>query len=357
MSEMRDDMLRTLDRIVEDTVTAPLREAADLQGRQGVDTSCAGFAAAVPLWSALEAAGFADLGASGGEGGVAYADAMELVRSAGFHALPVPLGEVIIARRFRGAHGLQDVPGICVPVPPGAAKDVVLAGGKLSGRASGVPWGRDATSVLMAGCGPDGAGLVLASCKGASIRHGTNMAGEPRDEIDLATVKVIAYKPVVRAGQLLEAEGALLRAVQMSGALSAALAHCSTWAVDRVQFGKPIAKHQAIQHLMAQLAEETAAASAAADLAVQASELGPDRVACAIAKARAGEAAGKAANLAHAIFGAMGFTREHQLHYSTRRLWAWRNEFGGETYWHGEIGRAVSEVGGHRLWGMLTAIR
>ena len=68
-----------------------------------------------------------------------------------------------------------------------------------------------------------------------------------------------------------------------------------------------------------------------------------------------GEAAGKAANIAHASFGAMGFTREHALHYSTRRLWAWRNEFGGESFWQAEIGRSVAKAGGDRLWATLTA--
>lgn len=356
MSEMREVMLRTLDRIVDDTVTSKMREVADLKGNQAEKEVAASQAVVEPLWTALQEAGITSLGASGGEADVSFGDAMELVRRAGFHALPVPMGDLITARRVLSIHGLADSEGLTVLVAPGGAKDVVLRGGNLTGRAIGVPWGRDATQLILAVGNPEGASsLVLVNCQGAEVQQGANMAGEPRDDIDLGAAKVVLAKPVPDAVRIVEAEGALLRSVQMSGALGAVLAHCMTWVGDRVQFGKPISKHQAIQHLMAQLAEEVAAASAAVDLAVQASEVGPDRLACAIAKARVGEAAGKAANIAHAVFGAMGFTREHQLHYSTRRLWAWRNEFGGETYWQGEIGRAVARQGGRRLWETLTA--
>ncbi len=355
MSDMREEMLRTLDRIVEDTVSLKMREAADLQGMQGAtDSKIGSLDAARPLWSALENAGIVALGALGGDDGISFADTMELVRRAGYHGLPVPIGDAILARRIRSVHGLSDGEGLAVVVPPASGRDVVFKAGKLSGRVEGVPWGRDADEVLLATGGPDGTFIVVASCKGASVRRGCNMCGEPRDAIDLQSVDVVDSKPVPDGIRLVEADGALLRAVQMSGALGSVLAHCMTWVGDRVQFGKPIAKHQAVQHLMAQLAEEVAAASAAADLAVDASEQRPDRLACAVAKARVGEAAGKAANLAHAVFGAMGFTREHQLHYSTRRLWAWRNEFGGEAYWQGEIGRAVARRGGNSLWDLLT---
>ena len=61
--------------------------------------------------------------------------------------------------------------------------------------------------------------------------------------------------------------------------------------------------------------------------------IGGERVAAevAIAKLRVGEAAGTGAAIAHQVHGAMGFTYEHSLHHSTRRLWAWREEFGNET--------------------------
>jgi acyl-CoA dehydrogenase len=76
----------------------------------------------------------------------------------------------------------------------------------------------------------------------------------------------------------------------------------------------------------------------------------------AVAKARVGEAAGKGAEIAHQVHGAMGFTREHNLHYCTRRLWSWRDEFGNETLWQARLGREVARQGADALWPMLTRL-
>ena len=73
------------------------------------------------------------------------------------------------------------------------------------------------------------------------------------------------------------------------------------------------------------------------------------------AKARAGEAASIAAGLAHQAHGAIGFTREYELHYATRRLWSWRDEFGNEAEWNRVVGRAALAAGADGLWPALTA--
>ena len=57
---------------------------------------------------------------------------------------------------------------------------------------------------------------------------------------------------------------------------------------------------------------------------------------------RVGEAAGTGAAIAHQVHGAMGFTYEHSLHHATRRLWAWREEFGNEAVWATRLGRMVA---------------
>ena len=51
----------------------------------------------------------------------------------------------------------------------------------------------------------------------------------------------------------------------------------------------------------------------------------------------AGEAATRGAGIAHQVHGAIGFTHEHALHFATRRLWAWRDEFGSDA----RLGRRV----------------
>ena len=81
-----------------------------------------------------------------------------------------------------------------------------------------------------------------------------------------------------------------------------------------------------------------------------------EQLSSAWAKARIGEAAGKGAEIAHQIHAAMGYTREHNLHFSSRRLWAWRDEFGNESFWQMRLGRMVAKQGADALWPMLTAV-
>lgn len=329
MSEITQEMLRTLDRIVGDVLTVEERRAAD------------GGEAPGRLWAALVEQGMTELGETGAD--IPYADAMALVRRAGYHALPVPLAETIAARRLCSLAGIA--------MPSGALTLVEPAAPGASQRGGGIPWARAAGHVVRA----DGGTLVLAALEGAVAAHGASIAGEPRDKVDLTKARIVATGRLGEAASVVLLEGALVRAVQMAGALDRTLEQCLTWANDRVQFGRPIAKFQAIQHQMAVLASEAAAAGAAVEQAVEASAATPDLLTIAVAKARVGEAAGKAANIAHAVFGAMGFTREHTLHYSTRRLWAWRNEFGAEAYWQGELGRLFAAKGADKLWETLTA--
>ncbi len=326
MSDIRDEMLRTLDRIVEANLTIAEREKADGNGPSA------------KLWAALTEQGMTALGETDSE--IPFADAMALVARSGYHAVPVPLAETIMARRLLSRADIA--------LPEGSITLAARAGGQAN--LVGVAYGGTAAHVVVA----DGDSLHLLQVTNAVVHNAYNQAGEPRDTIDLGKAKTIDRKPLAHATDVLIAEGALLRSVQLAGALSRTLEHCLTWVNDRVQFGKPIARFQAIQHAMAIMASEAAAARAAADMAVEASEKQADWFAVAVAKSRAGEAAGKTAAAAHAAFGAMGFTREHPLHYSTRRLWAWRDDFGSEVIWQSKIGQHMAAKGGENLWATLT---
>lgn len=50
----------------------------------------------------------------------------------------------------------------------------------------------------------------------------------------------------------------------------------------------------------------------------------------------------------------MGFTREYSLHHATRRLWAWRDDFGAESPWAMRLGKIVVDAGARALWPSLT---
>ena len=70
----------------------------------------------------------------------------------------------------------------------------------------------------------------------------------------------------------------------------------------------------------------------------------------AAAKSVASEAAGIIAAAAHQATGAMGMTREYELGRLTRRLWSWREEYGGERTWTTRLGALLAEEGARQLW-------
>ena len=123
------------------------------------------------------------------------------------------------------------------------------------------------------------------------------------------------------------------------------------YAGNRVQFGRPLARFQAIQHHLAEMAGEAAATGAAVDAAAQA----PNTFAFGAAKARASQAAGTVARLAHQVHGAIGYTAEHDLHVWTKRLWAWRDECGNEAHWWQVLGAEAARRGGAALWPTMVA--
>jgi acyl-CoA dehydrogenase len=148
--------------------------------------------------------------------------------------------------------------------------------------------------------------------------------------------------------------GALTRAALISGALDRTLQMSVDYANARIQFGKPIAKFQVIQHALACFAEEAAAVNCAVQAAATATDAGNGEFEIASAKLRANAAASIAHATAHQVHGAIGFTREYPLHRWTRRLLTWSCEFGTERHWSEFLGRLVAARGAQNLWIDLT---
>ncbi|WP_081287602.1 acyl-CoA dehydrogenase family protein [Mycobacterium asiaticum] len=86
-------------------------------------------------------------------------------------------------------------------------------------------------------------------------------------------------------------------------------------ALDRVQFGRPLASFQAVRHRLA----ETLVALEGAEATLQAAADQPDELACLLAKAAAGQAALTAARHCQQVLGGIGFTAEHPLHRHIKR--------------------------------------
>jgi alkylation response protein AidB-like acyl-CoA dehydrogenase len=216
-----------------------------------------------------------------------------------------------------------------------------------------VAWARNASGLVVS----TGVAVALVAPMGAMIEHGTNLAGEPRDDIALdlkLDARSVAGAPIDADAAVVYRLGALFRAAQMAGALEEALQLAVTYAGDRVQFGRPIAKFQAIQQQLALAAEQVAASGVAVASAVAAAGAGDLAFAAGSAKLRVGEAAGRVCDIVHQVHGAIGFTHEHRLHQLTRRLWSWRDEFGVESAWAQELGRLMASQGVDRIWPFLA---
>jgi len=345
-------VLDQADRLFADVVTAERLTAADRGERQEA------------IWKAVEQSGFPLALVPESQGGVGLSPtaAFALIRRSAYHAAPVPLAETMIGVAAWAQVSGGIVPG-AVTLAPTSLQDAIRierssAGYVLHGTAARVPWGAQAGHILLYASGADGSGYVaLVPHGGARVTPYRNLASEPRDTLTFEGVRVSADS--VRSAPREWADGlllfgALIRAQQLVGAMERCLDHAVRYAMERKQFGRAIGKFQAVQMMLAEAAGQYAAASAAADLAAEAYGGEGFDFAVAVAKARCGEAAGKVAEISHQVHGAMGFTQEHPLHFATRRLWSWRDEFGHEPFWQERIGRLVCRGGGEALWPMLT---
>jgi hypothetical protein len=96
------------------------------------------------------------------------------------------------------------------------------------------------------------------------------------------------------------------------GTSRAMLALARQHALDRTQFGRPVASFQAIRHRLA----ETLVAIEGAEATL---ECGDDDLSALLAKAAAGQAALTAARHCQQVLGGIGFTAEHELHRHVER--------------------------------------
>ena len=348
MNELRQIMADTVEKLFAEHVTRNLKEAAE--------------ATEFPdkLWKSVEENGLLHILVPENQGGVGaeFADAEVIARGIGRHAVPMPVVESILANWILARAGLDIPPGITVLAPVRADENLLVSDGTVSGTVTRVPWGRNAAHVVVV-AGNGTVALVKAGTYG--VTENQNIAAEPRDTLtfDKAAAVATADLPTDVTAQSVFALGAMMRCSQMAGALEWILDASVQYATDRKQFGRAIGKFQAIQQSMAVLAGHTAASGAAAIGAFQAADLAGNNsfdstFEIAAAKTRISETAGVAASLSHQIHGAIGFTYEHDLHFRTRRLWSWRDEFGSDTYWADWIGGNVLEREADDLWPWLT---
>jgi Acyl-CoA dehydrogenase, C-terminal domain len=125
------------------------------------------------------------------------------------------------------------------------------------------------------------------------------------------------------------------------GAGRAMLALARQHALDRTQFGRPVASFQAIRHRLA----ETLVAIEGAEATLVATADEPDELSCLLAKAAAGQAALTAARHCQQVLGGIGFTAEHALHRYVKRALVLDGLLGSSRELTREAGVALRDKG------------
>ena len=120
--------------------------------------------------------------------------------------------------------------------------------------------------------------------------------------------------------------------------LDAARAH----AIDREQFGRPVASFQAIRHKLA----EALVAIEGAESVANACTDHVDPLLAAVAKSLAGKAARTTATHAQQVLAGIGFTTDHDFHRWLKRALVVDTVFGSATSIPGEIGHQLLAAGG-----------
>jgi alkylation response protein AidB-like acyl-CoA dehydrogenase len=318
------------------------------------------------LLGTLRAAGFLGVGVPEGLGGSGGSlnDALDVVRGTAYAGVSTAVieGPVLAGWLLREA-GLafpwDDDLAVC------AAGDVKLAdagrGPVLTGVLDAVPWPESARALVVP-VSRDGELFVATVAADAlgPLPRGANTAGEPVTRgvhVDGAPVTGLAPTGLAfdAAAEALRLRRGLARAVALTAALQRVAELTVGYAGQRVQFGQPIARFQAVQTHLARLASEAQRAAVVVDVAQAA--LGDhddpplDRALIAAARTLAGNAAILGARTAHQVHGAIGVTMEYPLQRLTRRLWEWEAADGTASHWARRLGEEATadDLGAWRL--------
>lgn len=309
------------------------------------------------VWGQITEMGFTKIDVDetvGGSGGT-LPELATVVRILGSHATAAPFVETHIAAWALAQVGVEtDETPLTVIV--GDDRDSLelkqdSAGNlTLHGTAHDVPWAPAATSAVMLLEAPDGSSVVLAApLTEAQVASGVDLAGAPRGkEVTFSGIAVTAHAWPLSSGAL-RSRALLLRSIQMIGALRAVADLTRSYAMERNQFGRPIAAFQSVQKHLVHLEQMATMSAVAGDRAVTAIMRRDDALEADMLKLLVSENAVTAVRAAHQAHGAIGMTQEYRLQALTRRLNTWAGEFASRAALAPRVGTAASSVGISRL--------
>ncbi|HZA50760.1 MAG TPA: acyl-CoA dehydrogenase family protein [Myxococcaceae bacterium] len=311
-----------IDQLLADSVVHLLAESCPSRRVRAIESG----ESPSTLWETILASGFADalVPESTGGGGLGLRGALPVLTACGHFALPLPLAQTMVVRAFLASERKAAPQG---PITFARAQEA----GAGAMRCTAVPYGRVASWVLV-----EREEEVVLLPTAAAERTSPGVHGSLEEDLEWKSLPSEAIR-LPRGGDWREI-GACLFAAHIAGAMGRVFDMTLRHANERVQFGRPIGKFQAIQHQISVMAEHVAAARMAAQLGADSASWRPGTLAAAVAKSRTSEAVPIVAAISHAVHGAIGITAEYDLQLFTRRLHQWRRAFGSESYWNGRIG-------------------
>ncbi|PKP95039.1 MAG: hypothetical protein CVT77_00060 [Alphaproteobacteria bacterium HGW-Alphaproteobacteria-16] len=317
MSENRAFFRETVEQILADTL--------DQNGIEATEQRILPAA----LYAALAENGVTAMLVPEDKGGIGadIGDAFAILRALGAAAAPGPILETMLGNRLLSDAGLDPVEGL---IALAFAEDGATT-------LHDLPWGGVVDHVLVV----TPTGVALGAAGDWTITPALDASDEPRDTLTGSTGALI---PLDTSAAFRTA--AILRAGQVLGAVEWTLTRSIDYAGERKQFGREISKFQVIQQMLAELADHMLAS---AGIAEAAAETGSETL-IAAARSRLGDAADAAITIGHQVHGAMGFSKEYALNHRTRRLMAWRDDFGSVQYWRRQLAAAFVSCSREEFW-------
>jgi alkylation response protein AidB-like acyl-CoA dehydrogenase len=183
----------------------------------------------------------------------------------------------------------------------------------------------------------DGITLFIVDAKSAGVKTTLlkTLARDKLCEVIFKDVKVAKANVVGKVNegwivvQSTLQKAAVAKCAEMVGGSQASLDMAVAYAKERVQFGHPIGSFQAIQHYCANMVTDVDGSRFIMYKAAwTVSEGLPSEMVVSMAKAWTSDAFKRVAVLAHQIFGAIGFTMDHDMHLYFRRAKAGELAYG-----------------------------
>ena len=277
-------------------------------------------------WNEIAELGWLGLHLPEEVGGAGYglAELAVMLFESGYAVAPGPLLSTVVVSSFLASTGAD--PSLL----PGLASGEVIGGFGLGGQLevvddtvtgpAGLVLGAELASVLVVPVGNDVAVIDTASV-GVSVAEVDNLDTSRR--VAAVTLDATPATIVPGAANELRRLARVLGAAELAGTARACVDRATTYAKERVQFGRVIGSFQAVKHHLANMLVASELAVAAAWGAARPG-LTPDEadIGAAIAASLALPAAVECAELHIQILGGIGFTWEHDAHFFLRRAHA-----------------------------------